>query len=255
MTARVRTLIVDDEPVARDALRVMLADVPWAELVYEARDGGEALDALREYQPELVFLDVQMPVMSGVEALEQCGISAAVVFTTAHDEAAITAFELGAIDYLKKPFGRERFALAIDRVRIQLAALELAKGGPDTAPIAERLRHVRNTVRPLNRIYVRGRRTIIPIETQDIMRCEADDDYVIVHGIAGSHHAYLNLRDLVAALDSTRFIRIHRSHVVNLDFVASVAHHDPNRAEVTMKDGTRLVASRSGTQTLRARLR
>ncbi len=264
MRTPVRTLIVDDEPVARNALRELLAGVEWAQPVMEARDGLEALDAFRTYKPELVFLDVHLPVMSGIEALEQSGLSAAVVFTTAHDDAAITAFELGAIDYLLKPFGQERFALALARARTQLAALEPARGdagnagnagGAEAAPLGDRLRLAQQAERPLTRLYVRDGRTVIPIEARDITRCEADGDYVIIHHREGRHHAYLNLRDLVAALDASKFVRVHRSQVVNLDFVAAITSRDANRVEVQMKDGTRVVASRTGTQALRAHTR
>ena len=255
MSTALRTLIVDDEPVAREALRTLLADSGWEGAIREARDGQEALEAFREYRPHLVFLDVQLPVMSGIEALEQSGLNAAVVFTTAHDDAAITAFELGAIDYLRKPFGQQRFALALERAQTQLAALELARNA-GTAQLVERLRLVGEENRPLARIFVRDRRQVIAIETRDIIRCEADDDYVIIHSIDGDqHHSYINLRDLAAELDTSRFIRVHRSHVVNLDFVTSVTYHDPNRVEILMKDGARIVASRRGTQLLKGRMR
>jgi two-component system LytT family response regulator len=254
MTASVRTLIVDDEPVARDALRALLAGAGWQGDVREACDGLEALEAFRSYRPQLVFLDVELPGMSGIEALERSDLSAAVVFTTAHDDAAITAFELGAIDYLRKPFGGERFALALERAQAQLAALDTPTEQGVGVPLAERLR-VGADRRPLARLFVRDRRRVVAIATSEIIRCQADDDYVKIHDTGGAvHQVYINLRDLLGALDPARFLRIHRSHVVNLEHVAGIAHHDPNRVEVRLKDGTRLVASRSGTQLIKARL-
>ena len=248
-----RALIVDDEPVAREALRTLLLDFEWEGEIREAHDGVEALDAFRTYQPHLVFLDVQLPMMSGIDALEQSELTAAVVFTTAQDDAAITAFELGAIDYLRKPFGRERFALALERAKTQLATIDVSSGA-GTATVGERLRQVREARRPIERLFVRDRKQVVPIDTHEIVRCEADDDYVVIYSASGGrHHAYINLRDLVAELDPARFVRIHRSHVVNMDFVGALAYHDPNRVEVQMKDGTRIVASRTGTQALRAR--
>lgn len=250
----VRALIVDDEPVARDALRSFLRESEWAGEIREATDGAEALQAFREYQPQLVFLDVQLPVMSGIDALEQVELRAAVVFTTAQDDAAITAFELGAIDYLRKPFGRDRFALALERAKAQILALETSPVRGGTVTVGERLRQVREARRPLQRLFVRDRKQVIPIDARDIVRCEADDDYVLIYSASGGrHHAYINLRDLVAELDPALFVRIHRSHIVNLDFVSALAYHDPNRVEVQLKDGTKIVASRSGTQALRAR--
>jgi two-component system LytT family response regulator len=249
-----RALIVDDEPVARDALRALLAEFQWSGEVREARDGSEALEAFREYQPHLVFLDVQLPVMSGIDALERSELAAAVVFTTAQDDAAITAFELGAIDYLRKPFGRDRFALALERANAQISTMQATAEPGRVATVGERLRQLREARRPLQRIFVRDRRNVIAIDAREIVRCEADDDYVAIHSASGGrHHAYINLRDLAAELDPAHFVRVHRSHVVNMDFVSALAYHDPNRVEVQMKDGTRIVASRSGTQLLRAR--
>jgi two-component system LytT family response regulator len=249
-----RALIVDDEPVARDALRAFLLEFGWRGEIRDAHDGGEALEAFRTYQPHLVFLDVQLPVMSGIDALEQADLTAAVVFTTAQDDAAITAFELGAIDYLRKPFGRDRFALALERARTQLATMEMSARPAAETPVGERLRQVREARRPIARLFVRDRKQVVSIDTADIVRCEADDDYVVIHSASGDrHHAYINLRDLITELDPARFVRIHRSHIVNMDFVSALAYHDPNRVEVQMKDGTKIVASRSGTQALRAR--
>ena len=250
-----RALIVDDEPAARDALRGFLAESGWTGEIREACDGLEAVDAFRTYQPHLVFLDVQLPVMSGIDALERSELSAAIVFTTARDDAAITAFELGAIDYLRKPFGRDRFVLALERAMTQIAGRDTSAPGGG-ATVGERLRLVREAPRPISRLFVRDRKQIISIDTPDIVRCEADDDYVVIHSATGGrHHAYINLRDLIAELDPARFVRVHRSHVVNMDFVSALAYHDPNRVEVQMKDGTKIVASRSGTQLLRARTR
>lgn len=252
MTDTVRTLIVDDEDAARDALRSLLAPIDWVAPIDEARAGDEALEALRSLKPDLVFLDVQLPVMSGVEALERSGSTAVVIFTTAHDDAAIAAFELGAIDYLRKPFGKARFEVAIERARVQLATRAMAAEGPSAA---ERFTAMRSAQRPLARLFVRSQRTVIPVDTTTIVRCEAAGDYVRIHVGAESHEAYLNLRDVAEMLDKNRFVRIHRSHLVNLDFVASITQHDPNRLEVLMKDGTRIVASRAGTQALRLHMR
>jgi two-component system, LytTR family, response regulator len=254
MAPTVRTLIVDDEAVARMSLRAMLADVDWVSPIEEARDGGEAIDAMRAFKPDLVFLDIELPVCSGVEALERSGTSPAVIFTTAHDDAAITAFELGAIDYLRKPFGQERFSLALERARVQLATQEAVRSG-DTPAALQRLAQLRNASRPLTRVFVRDKRTVIPVDTQRITRCAAAGDYVTIYADGAAHQAYMNLRDLALELDPARFVRVHRSHLVNLDFVASLTQHDPNRLEVLMKDGTRITASRAGTQALRAQMR
>ena len=250
-----RALVVDDEPVARRALREFLADVDWIDVVGEAVDGIAAIEAIARERPDLMFLDVGMPGASGVEVLERSGADIAVIFTTAHDDYAMTAFELGAIDYLRKPFGRDRFLRAIERARPQLEAARTKRGHDAGSPLAERLAFAQEPPRPLTRLFVRDRGAVLPIRAEDIVRCEADGDYVAVLALDRRHLVYMNLGDLASQLDPERFVRVHRSHLVNLDHVASVAPHDANRVEVRLKDGSRVVASRAGTRQLRSRLR
>lgn len=253
MTAVVRALIVDDEVMSRRALLSLLAEVEWIEVVGEAADGPTALSALRTLRPDLVFLDIQLPGATGLQVLERFGEEVGVIFTTAFDDYAMTAFELGAIDYLRKPFGQARLLRALDRVRTRLG------GERDVQPevsLPERLRVAHHTgARPVERIFVRDRGAVIPLRTAHIIRCEADGDYVAIHAGGRRHLVYVNLSDLEQRLDPDTFVRVHRSHLVNLDYVESLTAHDPNRLEVHLKDGSRVVASRMGTQALRARFR
>jgi two-component system LytT family response regulator len=248
-----RALVVDDEPLARQAIQQLLTDVDWLQWAGEASDGLAAIDAIQSLQPELVFLDIQMPGANGIEVLERANVDVAVIFTTAYDEYAMTAFELGAIDYLRKPFGRERFMRALERARPFLEARRAARIQEQTVPLVERLVFVQQESRALTRIFVRDRANIIPVQTSDVLRFEADGDYVAVVTAERRHLIYINLADLSARLDAEQFVRIHRSHIVNLDRVAAMVAHDANRLEVRMVDGTRIVASRNGTQLLRAR--
>jgi two-component system LytT family response regulator len=253
-----RALVVDDEPVARKALRDLMGEVPWIACIGEAVDGEAAVSAIVEQRPDLVFLDVQMPGASGVQVLERTGglvPDLAVIFTTAHDDYAMTAFELGAIDYLRKPFGRERFLRAVERARPHLEASRARRSTDGGSALTERLAFAQRPPHPLTRLFVRDRGAVVPIRTDHIVRCEADGDYVAVHADGRRHLVYVNLGDLAAQLDPERFVRVHRSHVVNLDHVASLAPHDANRLEVRLKDGSRVMASRAGTQALRARIR
>jgi two-component system LytT family response regulator len=249
-----RALLVDDEPVALRALRDLLTEIPWIEVVGNAADGLAALDAIARDKPDLVFLDVQMPGASGIDVLERAGADLAVIFTTAHDDYAMTAFELGAIDYLRKPFGKARFVRAVERARPHLEAARQRRDASAGSPLAERLAFAREPARPISRLFVRDRGAVIPVRAMDVVRCEADGDYVAVHARGRRHLVYVNLGDLEAQLDPERFVRVHRSHLVNLDFVASLEPHDANRLEVRLKDGLRVVASRAGTQLLRARI-
>lgn len=231
----------------------LLGEVPWVTCIGEATDGIEAVAAIREQQPDLVFLDVQMPGMSGIEVLEKAGADLSVIFTTAYDEYAMIAFELGAIDYLREPFGRERFLRALERARPHLDARNARRA--DSATLVERLA-LADATKPehLTRLFVRDRGQVIPLQVADVVRCEADGDYVAIIAGGRRHLVYVNLTDLVARLDPEKFVRAHRSHLINLDRVAAMVAHDPNRLEVRMTDGSKVVASRAGTQLLRARI-
>jgi len=240
----VTALIADDEPLARQRLRDLIADVDWIECVGEAADGNATLTAIDSLEPDLAFLDIRMPGMSAFEALKRARHKPAVIFTTAYDRYAVTAFELHALDYLLKPFGPERFKAALGRVRAMI--------GEGALPaIDERAASALSTSGPLTRIFVRGRGQIIPVAVKDITRLEARDDYVAVHAGGQRHLVHITLNALEARLDPERFLRIHRSHVVNLDWVQTMVPHDAVRLEVRLKDGTKLLASRSRSRAIR----
>ena len=258
MTPPIRALIVDDEPLARRAMRTLLADEPCIAFIGEARDGPEAVDALRRLQPELVFLDVRLPGLNGLAVLAEARVETKVVFTTAHDSYAIAAFELGAIDYLRKPFGAERLHRAIERAVPQVLAARRPRAADsvrEDPSLADRLAIADNPHLPRSRIFVRRDGRVLPVRTDDISRAEADGDYVIVHALGKRHQLYLNLGDLADQLDGERFIRVHPSHLVNLDHVASLSPRDATRLIVHMRDEVEIVASRAGTLLLRRRFR
>ena len=255
----VRTLIVDDEPPARGVLRDLIRDTACLELVGEAATGDEASTMVESLRPELMLLDVQLPGTSGMDVLAGATHQPVVIFTTAFDSYALRAFELGAVDYLTKPFGVDRFRRALDRSIPQIewardrAAVTTA--APQPVSPAHRLREVGSGSGPLETLYVRSRGAVVPVATNRITHLEASGDYVVVHSPARHDLVYLNLRDLAQQLDGQRFIRIHRSHVVNLDHVGGISAVDPNRVEVILRNGTRIVASRAGTRLLRERMR
>ena len=246
---RTTALIVDDEPLARRKLRDLLAEFPDVELVGEAADGAAAVQAIDELEPELLFLDIQMPVATGLEVLEKSRHRPAVIFTTAYDRFAVAAFELAAVDYLLKPFGRDRFRVAMDRARAVLGQ----EAGP-VAPI-ERARRALGAAGPLTRLFVRDRGKIVPVAVAEISRFESQDDYTVLHAGARSYLVHVRLSELEQRLDPERFLRIHRSHAINLDFVRSLEPHDSTRLEVEMRDGTRIVASRTRSRELRGLVR
>ena len=241
---KIRALIVEDEPHPRRALRELVLDVDWLELVGEAADGRQAVERIDELQPDLLFLDVQMPELSGIEVLERVKHQPAVVFTTAFDRYAVAAFELEAIDYLIKPFGRKRFRATLDRIRRRLAQ-------PDSLPSARERVRVALKEGPLQRIFARKGNRIVPLPIGQVTRIEACDDYTEVHCRGETFLLDLTLQDLERRLDPDRFVRVHRSHVVNLDHVKQMKPHGDRRLEIHLIDGSMVIASRSGSQKLR----
>jgi two-component system LytT family response regulator len=241
--SRITTVCCEDEPLARSHLCELIAGTPTLELCGEAADGASAVALIARLRPQLVFLDIRMPELDGLSVLARLPYSPSVVFTTAYDAHAVQAFELGAVDYLLKPFGRERFDLAMTRVTRALAAAD------DVPPVQDRLPAAGT---PVTRLFVRERGRIVPIVVRDIEWLEAEDDYVTLHLRGKRHLLTITLASLMERLDPRQFIRIHRSHAVNLDAVASMEPYDAGRLSVTLRDGKQLTASRSGTQALRA---
>lgn len=248
MTRRLTAVLVEDEPAALDELRDLVSQVDWLEAVAEARDGAAAVERIESLRPDVVFLDVHLPEMSGLEVLERISYEPAVVFTTAYDRYAVAAFEVEAIDYLVKPFGRTRFLGAVERLRRMTRG---SAGEPSSGePVAARARNALDKA-PLTRILVREADRLIPVFMRDVHRLEAEGEYVAVHAGSRRHLVRLPMSEFERLLDADRFVRVHRSHIVNLDHVRSMEPHDGARLEVRMKDGTRIVASRARTRELK----
>jgi two-component system LytT family response regulator len=244
VTAVITTLVVEDEPLARRRLVTeLIRDTSWLHCLGEAANGRAAIGAIDELRPDLVFLDIRLPDISGIDLLSRVRHLPAVVFTTAHDQFAVAAFELGAIDYLLKPFGRERFTRALERARPLLERQAAAS-------TAERAREVLSQG-ALSRLFVREADRIVPIHMAAIEWLQACDDYVIVHYGSRQSRINLTLSDLERRLDPDLFLRIHRSHIVNLDHVASWTPYDGSRYQITLRSGTKLLASRQRSQLLR----
>lgn len=240
----VRALICEDEPLARRAMEEYLGDVAWVEVVGSAANGRESLRLINKLEPDLVFLDVRMPGMSGLDVLDALEDQPAVVFTTAFDEYAVSAFEHGAVDYLVKPFGRDRLIRTLDRVRIRLAG----EGRPRVAGSAPSGSQAERTV---DRIFARHRGTIVPVSVADIQRIDAVDGGVEIRADGKTLDLDSTLGDLERKLDPTDFVRVHRGHIVNLSRVRAIRRYDERRLILTLDDDSTLVASRAGSQALR----
>jgi two-component system, LytTR family, response regulator len=243
MDKKIRAVIVDDEELARQMLREFLSAHQEIEIAAECANGFEAVKAVTELKPDLIFLDIQMPKLDGFEVLELIGTDRAVVFVTAYDEYAIRAFDIHAVDYLLKPFGAERFETALQRARQRL-------GGKLPAP-AELSSSARPPSQPLERIVVRdGTRVfIIPIAKLDY--AEAQDDYVALVSEGKKHLKQQTISSLEGILDPSRFLRIHRSYIVNLEKVTKVEPYSKDNYMVVLSNGTQLPVSRSGYARLR----
>jgi two-component system, LytTR family, response regulator len=243
---RLRALLVDDEDLARHALRELLKTHPEITVVAECANGFEALKAAAEHQPDLIFLDVQMPKLTGFDVLELIDPQPAVVFVTAYDEFAMKAFEVHAVDYLLKPVGRERFEAALERAKSRI--------GEKLPIVQELVAAARAPQQFLERLVVKDgtRVTLIPASKLDYV--EAQDDYVALATHGAKHLKQQTIASVEAGLDPARFVRIHRSYIVNFERVVRIEPYGKDSRLAILADGTRLPVSRTGYARLKALL-
>jgi two-component system, LytTR family, response regulator len=251
---RFRAVIVDDEELARQVLREFLTTHPEIEIAAECANGFEAVKSVSELKPDLVFLDVQMPKLDGFEVLELIGTSAAVVFVTAHDNYAIRAFEVHAVDYLLKPFGCDRFEAALTHAKERLSSASSTTQPPAGRPApspSDLAAAARPPAHYLDRVPVRdgARVFIIPISKLDY--AEAQDDYIALCSDGKKHLKQQTISSLESALDPSRFLRIHRSYIVNLERVARIEPYGKDSHVAVLHNGTQLPVSRAGYARLR----
>lgn len=245
----IRTLIVDDEDGARRRLRSLLDDEADVEVVGECRDGEEALEAVLAKAPDLVFLDVRMPGLDGLEVLDALGgrLPPAVVFATAYDDYAVRAFEARALDYLVKPYSVSRMKETLDRVRERLRA------GTRDRVVADALRSLGRELRP-RRLRLRSGGTLVFVDPDEVDRIEGDGNYIRVHTGRRSILLRDTLKGILARLPPESFVRIHHSHIVNVRRIRQVRPSSHGEYTVVLVDGTRLSATRTYVGELRARL-
>ncbi len=237
-----RLIIVDDEALARAIVREYLASHPDVEVVAECANGFEAVKAIAELAPDVVLLDIQMPRLDGFEVVELVGPRTATrfIFATAFDQYAIRAFDIRALDYLLKPFSQQRFDQAIDNARAGGAATATALAG--LGPGAQ----------PLARVVIRDGATVHVIGCDRIDCVQAQDDYVEIRADGRSYLKNQTLSELAGQLDGQRFLRVHRSWLVNIEAVARIEQATRDSHVAILQDGSRIPVSRAGYQKLRA---
>jgi two-component system, LytTR family, response regulator len=234
---KIRTIVVDDEPLARSNVMALLRRDPEVEILGECGSGTEAIATIDRTRPDLVFLDIQMPECTGFDVLEQLGsrLTSEIVFVTAHDTYALQAFEAGALDYLLKPFADERFEVTLRRIKSRMVLRDLPT--------------------PDRRLFIRSVGRISIVHIDDIDWIEAADYYACLHVGAATHLVRKTINELEHELDSSTFCRIHRSSIVNVRRIETLALNEGGEYDVVLQDGHKLRLSRGYRQRLQARLK
>ena len=243
---KIGALIVDDEELGRQILRELLQTHPEIQILAECANGFEAVKAVAEHKPDLILLDVQMPRLSGFDVLELIEQDLAVIFVTAYDQYAMRAFEVHAVDYLLKPVGRERFEAALEQAKSRIG--KKVPSAPELAAAA------RPPQQYLERLVVRDgtRLTLISVGKLDYV--EAQDDYVALASQGAKHLKQQTIASVEAGLDPVRFVRIHRSYIVNFERVVRIEPYGKDSRLAILADGTRLPVSRTGYARLKSLL-
>ena len=250
---RLRAVIADDEPLARQRLRMLLEDIDWLEVVGEAKDGASATAAIQKLRPDLAFLDVEMPNGSGFDVIDSVGAAKMpfVVFVTAYDKYALKAFDVHAIDYLLKPFDRDRFRDALTRVRHQF---ERVTGGELERRLLQLVQDLTPAQQRLERFVIKSGGRVFFVPTGEIDWIEAAGNYVKLHVGTDEHLFRETMNAIEAKLNPDAFFRIHRSHMVNVERIRELQPWFNGEYVVFLKNGTRLTLSRGYREKLQERI-
>ena len=239
MTDTLRIVVVDDEPLARAVVREYAAADPGIDVVADCANGFEAVKAVGDLKPDLVLLDVQMPKLDGFEVLELLGREQPVVFITAYDQYALRAFEVHAVDYLLKPFSAERFQEAMARARERIRA-------KTALPLDDLVKDAKPRTGPAERVLIRDGTNVHVLPVDRIDYVEAQDDYVAFKSEGKQYLKDQTLAAVEGTLDPARFVRIHRSFILNIDRIAKVELYAKDSRMAILRDGSRLPVSRAG---------
>ncbi len=242
-----RVVIVEDEEPQRRQLALWLSELPGTTLAGEFADGESAVEGIDAATPDVILLDVGLPMLTGLDVLKRIRRVPQVVFTTAYRDHAIAAFEIGAADYLLKPFGRERLIEALVRARTRRDE----RDDDGVPPLSDRIAAARDASVPLDRIFVRDRGAIVPVPIDSVERIEADGDYSALVTATRRFLVAIPMATLHERIQRREFVRVHRSHIVNLAHVARIVPAGDGRLRVEMRASGQVPASRAGSQELR----
>jgi two-component system LytT family response regulator len=235
-----KVIIIDDEQLARDLVKTYINDYPFIEIIAECSDGFQGLKAIQDLNPDLVFLDVQMPKLTGFEMLELLENPPIIIFTTAYSEFALKAFEKNAVDYLLKPFSKERFQKAIEKAQEKTDTKE-----NDPAKLKELFSTIA-TSEKTERIVVKTGTKIQVIPLSELLYLEAQDDYVMLYTSEGKFLKQQTMKHYESTLDPTVFIRVHRSYIVNIKEVIKIEPYEKDSHQIILKNSLKIPVSRSG---------
>lgn len=242
----IRTIIIDDEPLAIQIIKEYLTEFNDIEVIGTCQNGFDGLKAINELNPDLVFLDIQMPKLTGFEMLELLDNPPLIVFTTAYEEFALKAFEKNATDYLLKPFAKNRFSQAIEKVKKQFVEKENTK--QSYQPLLE---NVTNDVEELDRIVVKESGKIYILPTNDVYFIQAADDYVVINTEKKEYVKNATMKFYEQKLSSKSFVRVHRSSIININFIKEIQAYNKETHSVIMANGKSVKTSRQGSAALK----
>lgn len=251
---KLRTVIIEDEAPARDLVKAYIKSNDNIELVGECQDGFSGVKKIMETKPDLIFLDIQMPKLTGFEMIELLDDVPEIIFTTAYDQYAIKAFELSAVDYLMKPFSRERFNEAVDKVVQRLKARSKTEEKSVSKNIETFTNLKKEEVEEIERIFVKTgtKIDVVPVET--IVRIEAQDDYVEIHTSEKKYLKNDTMNYLEKVLPHNTFTRVHRSHIINMNHIEKIEKYGKESYVVVLKEGGTVNVSKSRIKDLKTRL-
>lgn len=244
----IEAIIIDDEPLARDVIRKFLEDFPEITVVAECNNGFEGIKAITEHKPQLIFLDIQMPKLTGFEMLEILDENPVIIFSTAYDQYALKAFDLSAVDYLLKPYSKSRFAEAIKKALLKIQNPE------DNAKTIQALKNESKVTSEIDRIVIRNGAKINIIDLEDIEYLQAQDDYVEIHSEGKKYLKQATMKFYEEKLPD-EFVRVHRSFILNINSLDKIEPFSKDTYVAILKSGEKISVSKSGYQLLKEKLK